>query len=66
MGDADSGETTPARALLFDLGGVVLDIDFDRVLTPGLPVHPVTHSHFVDDSSSTMTMSDTSAGSLTL
>jgi FMN phosphatase YigB (HAD superfamily) len=31
MGDADSGETTPARALLFDLGGVVLDIDFDRV-----------------------------------
>jgi glucose-1-phosphatase len=29
--NAESGETTPQRALLFDLGGVVLDIDFDRV-----------------------------------
>jgi glucose-1-phosphatase len=29
--DPDSGETTPARALLFDLGRVVLEIDFDRV-----------------------------------
>jgi len=29
--DAGSGETTSVRALLFDLGGVVLDIDFDRV-----------------------------------
>jgi putative hydrolase of the HAD superfamily len=29
--DPDIGETTPNRALLFDLGGVVLDIDFDRV-----------------------------------
>jgi glucose-1-phosphatase len=31
VGDANSGENTPAQALLFDLGGVVLDIDFDRV-----------------------------------
>ena len=31
MDKADIGETTPPRALLFDLGGVVLDIDFDRV-----------------------------------
>ena len=31
MDDADTFETTPTRALLFDLGGVVLDIDFDRV-----------------------------------
>jgi HAD superfamily hydrolase (TIGR01509 family) len=29
--DAGSGETTSAQVLLFDLGGVVLDIDFDRV-----------------------------------
>jgi putative hydrolase of the HAD superfamily len=28
---ADIGETTPPRALLFDLGGVVLEIDFERV-----------------------------------
>jgi HAD superfamily hydrolase (TIGR01509 family) len=32
MDDADSGgDTGSARALLFDLGGVVLEIDFDRV-----------------------------------
>ena len=31
MDDPGSGKTTPVRALLFDLGGVVLDIDFDRV-----------------------------------
>ena len=32
MDNADSGcDTGPARALLFDLGGVVLEIDFDRV-----------------------------------
>jgi glucose-1-phosphatase len=29
--DADSGDTRTARALLFDLGGVVLEINFDRV-----------------------------------
>ena len=31
MDDADGGDTWVARALLFDLGGVVLEIDFDRV-----------------------------------
>jgi FMN phosphatase YigB (HAD superfamily) len=29
--DADSGDTGATRALLFDLGGVVLEINFDRV-----------------------------------
>jgi glucose-1-phosphatase len=29
--DADSGDTCAARALLFDLGGGVLEINFDRV-----------------------------------
>jgi HAD superfamily hydrolase (TIGR01509 family) len=29
--DAESGDTGVARALLFDLGGVVLEINFDRV-----------------------------------
>jgi HAD superfamily hydrolase (TIGR01509 family) len=31
VGDAGTVETTPTRAMLFDLGGVVLAIDFDRV-----------------------------------
>ncbi len=31
MDDADCGHPMATRALLFDLGGVVLDIDFDRV-----------------------------------
>ena len=31
MDDADSGDTGATRALLFDLGGVVLEINFDRV-----------------------------------
>jgi FMN phosphatase YigB (HAD superfamily) len=30
--DADSGDTGATRALLFDLGGVVLEINFDRVV----------------------------------
>src|ERR1019366_5439872 len=29
--DSDSGDTGATRALLFDLGGVVLEINFDRV-----------------------------------
>jgi hypothetical protein len=29
--DADIGDTGATRALLFDLGGVVLEINFDRV-----------------------------------
>lgn len=31
MNDAESGDAWAAQALLFDLGGVVLEIDFDRV-----------------------------------